>query len=102
MSIPPTQRDRSRSFDSFTAAQPGMRVARVMANHRCACFEPVVMTFGDGSERGPILDRLPALDGAYVVVQNVRGSQMAIAYDEKKHDGWKRYAAHVCKEDGNG
>lgn len=86
-------------------ASPGRRVGRVVARLLpCECRRQVIEVCDAREETlGPCLDMLldaaPVADGRYVVVENAIGGQAARPYEEALHKGWRRYNAHVCKEE---
>lgn len=94
--VPFGKPERGTPYFPPAQAHPGKRVCRVVARLLpCACRQRTVYTsdaFGDEL----ILNAEPVNDGAYVVVENAFGGQMAAPYDEALHAGWSRFRAHVC------
>lgn len=99
--MPSRPSDRGSYFAPIPVTKPAPPVhphtsfGRSYCNGRC-CGKPTChVTGADGK---PVrLEYEKSDDGAYVLELDEHRKPMAAPYDEKFHDGWARYALHVCK-----
>lgn len=82
-------------------AVPGRRIRVVARMLPCVCRARIVETSDGFGPAGVTLDHEPVADGAYVVVENKVGGQLAVPYEARLHAGWARYRAHVCPKEGS-